>query len=472
MTATKEFEFATWAIIFILFTNMSAIAKQHYGVPGVIAGSFALLLLLPFGYYVLIRQEKLIFDYVLGLMFVFMAICMISSLFAKDLMVAFTWVGEFFVEGIVLYFLMINVIRSLDTLKRVIWVLMIAGSLLGGMSLYQEASGDYEQQFGGLGQRNVAEDWRGDPNLKQGTVLKERTKVRTSNRASGPIGDANRYAQNMLQLLPLAIFMLWQIRFPRWAKATAAVAVGLIFSAILLTYSRGAFVSILVLAFILTAMKYIKIRQALSGLLIILLLIAIVSPGYFVRMQTIFGVEGLVSETSEHKPDAVTRGRLTEMMAAGKAFLDHPLLGVGPHHYSKYYSIEYMNDPTIALRTLTTTRRAHSLYPELAAETGIFGFAVFMGIIFYILYRLLQERRRWLISRPDLAHLATAFVFSMVGYLCTAIFLHFSYQRYFWLFLALAGACVQILNSTNTSQAISAVNLRSSVPPTRYKNPA
>ena len=329
---------------------------------------------------------------------------------------------------------------------------MIAGSLLGGMSLYQEATGDYQQHFGGLAQRKNVEEWRGDPNLQQGTVLKKRTEVRSSNRATGPIGDANRYAQNMLMLLPLAIFMLWRIRFPRWAKVTTAVAVGLIFSGILLTYSRGAFVSILILAFILTALKYIKIRQALSGLLIILVLIAIVSPGYFVRMQTIFGVEGLVSETTEHKPDAVTRGRLTEMMAAGKAFLDHPLLGVGPHNYLNFYSIKYMNDPTIALRQLNYNRRAHSLYPELAAETGIFGFTAFMGIIFLMLYRLVNVRRLWSTSRPELAHLATAFIFSILGYLSTAIFLHLSYQRYFWLFLALAGAFVQILNSFAPNQ--------------------
>jgi hypothetical protein len=81
-------------------------------------------------------------------------------------------------------------------------------------------------------------------------------------------------------------------------------------------------------------------------------------------------------------------------------------------------------------------------------------------------------RRLWSTSRPELAHLATAFIFSILGYLSTAVFLHFSYQRFFWLFLALAGAFVQISHSSNTNQAISAVNLKSSAPPTRYKNPA
>jgi putative inorganic carbon (HCO3(-)) transporter len=397
---------------------------------------------------------------------------MASTLFAKDIMTALLWVVEYFLEGIILYFLVINVVRSIGTLRRVIGVLLIAGAILGGLSVYQETTGSYNTKFGGLAQRNTESMEEGHTSLEKGMTLKSKAKINVSNRAAGPLGDPNRYAQNMLLLLPLAIYMLWHVRFRRLLTISTAMGVGFIFSGLLLTYSRGAFVSLLILAFILTALRYIKVRHSLAGLLIILTLVAVVSPGYFARMQTIFGVEGLVSDTSEKKPDAVTRGRLTEMMAAGKAFLDHPLLGVGPHHYSKYYSIEYMNDPTIALRTLTTVRRAHSLYPELAAETGIFGFAVFMGIIFYTLYRLLQARRRWLTSRPDLSHLATAFIFSMVGYLSTAIFLHFSYQRYFWLFLALAGACVQILNSTNTSQAISAVNLRSSVPPTRYKNPA
>jgi hypothetical protein len=453
MPATKELEIATWAAIFILFTNIAALAKKFYGVPGAFAGSFALLLFLPLGYYIFIRHEKIILDHVLGLMFIFLGICMVSTIFSKDIMTALQWVGEYFLEGIVLYFLIINVVRSIDTLRRVIGVLLIAGAILGGLSLYQEATGSYNTKFGGLAQRNTESMEEVGTDLQKSTKIKSQEKINVSNRAAGPLGDPNRYAQNMLLLLPLAVFMLWHIRFRRLLTISTAVGVGFIFSGLLLTYSRGAFVSLLILAFILTALRYIKIRHSVAGLLIIILLVAAVSPGYFARMQTIFGVEGLISETSEKKPDAVTRGRLTEMMAAGKAFLDHPLLGVGPHHYSKFYSIEYMNDPTIALRQLTTVRRAHSLYPELAAETGVFGFTVFMGIIFLTLYRLLQERRRWLTSRPDLAHMATAFVFSIVGYLCTAIFLHFSYQRYFWLFLALAGACVQILKSTDTRQA-------------------
>ena len=44
---------------------------------------------------------------------------------------------DFFVEGLLLYFLLTNVIRTPLMLKRVVWVLLISGALIGGLSLYQ-----------------------------------------------------------------------------------------------------------------------------------------------------------------------------------------------------------------------------------------------------------------------------------------------------------------------------------------------
>lgn len=93
--------------------------------------------------------------------------------------------------------------------------------------------------------------------------------------------------------------------------------------------------------------------------------------------------------------------------------------------------------------------RAHNLFVELAAETGVFGMSVFAAIVVVAVRRLLHVRRRWVDSRPELARLATAFLISMTAYLGTGIFLHLSYQRYFWLMLALSSAAVRILTSEN-----------------------
>ncbi len=99
------------------------------------------------------------------------------------------------------------------------------------------------------------------------------------------------------------------------------------------------------------------------------------------------------------------------------------------------------------LKYLRTSRRAHSLYPELAAETGVIGLVSFMTIVLLIMYQLWQARRRWMQSRPDLANIATAFLLSIIAHLGTGVFLSLAYQRFYWLLLALAGAAIQIFHS-------------------------
>ncbi|MEJ2285436.1 MAG: hypothetical protein P8X85_17800, partial [Desulfobacterales bacterium] len=50
------------------------------------------------------------------------------------------------------------------------------------------------------------------------------------------------------------------------------------------------------------------------------------------------------------------------------------------------------------------------------------------------------------------SNLATGFLLSIIGYLTTAVFLHLSYIRYYFLILALAGAIIQIYK-TESSKA-------------------
>lgn len=436
-------ELATWLVVFALYINLGGIATQLYNVPLILAGSFSLLLAVPLANYLLVQRQAIIVDPIFKLMLAFLAAVLISSLTAKDELIALMWIAEFVLEGLVLYFLITNVVRSLDVLKRVLWVLMLVGVVLSSLTLYQEITLDYANNFGGLAQRTV-EDWTGkDQHLVQDSFIRTRTHVGGTNRSRGPIDDPNRYAQNLLMLVPLGLFLLWRARGV-W-KLTAALATLLIFSGVLLTYSRGAFVAVLLIFGVLTVMGYVSLRRGASVLGAFLALSLLVAPGYFVRLQSILGVQGLVSESASVQPDQVTRGRLTEMAAAFNVFRDHPLIGVGPGQYLRFYSREYMSDPDIALRKLHKDRRAHTLYFELAAETGIIGLSLFITIVVVAMRRLLRVRRRWLTERPELAQLAMAFFVAILAYLGTAVFLHFSFQRYFWLMLALSSAAYRLL---------------------------
>jgi O-antigen ligase len=104
-----------------------------------------------------------------------------------------------------------------------------------------------------------------------------------------------------------------------------------------------------------------------------------------------------------------------------------------------------MSKDDISFKRITTTRRSHNLYLELAAETGILGFTTFIAIVLIILWQLSRARRMIGDTQLELANTAAALMIAIIGYLGTGAFLSFSYQRYYWLIIALAGATVQII---------------------------
>jgi O-antigen ligase len=175
-----------------------------------------------------------------------------------------------------------------------------------------------------------------------------------------------------------------------------------------------------------------------------LLLVAL--PQYWKRLETI-GASAQVFDSSgetsagQAEADGAVRRRVTEMLAAVRVFLDHPVVGVGPGLF-KSYAEEYGNEG--GLRRIEGGRRAHSLYLEIAAETGVFGLALFLAAIAATLAGLAAARRVCRVSDPELAELATAYLLALVCYLSTGIFLHLAYMRYFYLVLALGGAVAQV----------------------------
>jgi O-antigen ligase len=345
------------------------------------------------------------------------------------------------------YFLVLNAVRRLPNLRRAIWTLLVVGAILGSMSVYQELTHRYDQQFAGLAQRNL-ERGQGLDEPSSGTLLRKRDTIYVANRAAGPIGDPNRYAQILIVLLPLGLFRVRDER-SRALKLAAAGATLLVLCGILLSYSRGGFITLVMLLVALIALGYVRLRHVALGLVVVTVLAALVAPGFMGRIGSIGGVAGLLSdrETRTTAADGATRGRLTEMLAALNVFLDYPAVGVGPGQFTPYYSQDYMDQPEVAFRAVRGPRRAHSLYFELAAETGIVGLVSFLAIVMVSLARLWRARRRWAREQPELSHLAAGFWLALVAYLGTAVFLQLAYQRYFFLLLALAGATVQILKS-------------------------
>jgi hypothetical protein len=402
-----------------------------------------------------VRQKGVAIDRPFLLMILFLAAVLASAMLAKDVELAFSWILTYLLEGVVLYFLIINSIRRLETLRTVIWTLMFVASVLSTLGVYQEVTHSYHLKFGGLMERNLEHGLGNETDSSEG-FGRSREKILISNRATGPAGGPNRFAQNLLFVLPLAMMQMWSER-KKSLKIAAGVATLLILCGVFLTYSRGGFLALVVLMAIMILLGYLRIRHFVLGFGLVLFLVSVLAPGYLTRMDTMRGMNRFTEDIGEKKSgDGAIRGRLTEMLAALNVFLDYPLLGVGPGHYSPYYSIEYMSNPRIAFRALDTTRRAHSLYFELAAETGVIGLALFLAMILHVLRALWGLRRRWMQTRSDLANLATGLFLGLLMYYTTGLFLHLSFQRYYWLFFGMAAAAIQLLRQAEGEEAAAA----------------
>src|SRR5258708_9373720 len=182
----------------------------------IVLGAIALLLFVPLVHRLLIRKEQFIFDRGFVLMVAFFGALVTSSLFARHGRLAGARVAGYLVEGLVPYFLLTNVVRDFSTLRRATWALLLAGSLMGGLTVYQRATHTEDRIYGGMAQMgtDVTLTASGQERSLRPSGPTERGGAAGLLRAAGPIVEANRYAQVLFCLLPLAVPMI-RTRSPR-----------------------------------------------------------------------------------------------------------------------------------------------------------------------------------------------------------------------------------------------------------------
>lgn len=420
-------------VVIIVFTNAASIAVNFHNVPYIIGFTFPLMLVIPLAHYLIVRRQKLFSSRIFILIFLFLAVQLIGAIFSSRPDIVLDSVITTAMEGLVLFILLFNSIRNIRVLKLSIWALLISGAFLGFLSLYQQVTGTFDNSYAGFAQVSNAAFGTGVETL-QGEVLQPRL--------AGPLGDQNYYAQFMLMVIPLGLFRFWSER-SNLLRILAGIATAFVSLGVALTFSRGAAVGFILMLGIIIALRYIKLYQILIIALGLILVLKAV-PQYGTRLSSLDILSGIFSSNSStaiQSADPATKSRITEMSAAALVFTDYPLLGVGAGMYKHYY-LEYAEK--VGLRVKQGPRAAHDLYVEIAAETGIFGILIFLGILFISLFDLARLRTMTLQSRPDLANLATGFILAIITFMTTGVFLSLAYERYFWLLIALAAASVNV----------------------------
>lgn len=431
----------TLVFIFLLITNLAVIANKFHNVPFIISASFPLLLIIPLLFLILLRREQIIITPVFVMMIGFLLVHIIGTLVAVNMSEAFSNVITYVIEAIMIYFLLVNVIRTRTVLHNVLIVLFIATIALGIFPIIQFMTNTTDNNYGGLAQ---IED---EPGFTTSTSAIGTT---SQVRYSGAIGEKNRFAQVMFVLMMIALPHAFQSD-TRYLRLLASITVAVAGIAGILAFSRGAAVGIPLAFIIAVFFRMFSIRQIITLVIVVMIMLAAV-PQYTIRIMsisslpTLFGIE--TNSTQSGQPDGALEGRITEMLAAYIIFAEHPIVGVGPGMF-QYYVQDVGNQ--LGIRRLEGARRSHSLYLDILSNTGALGFVLFSMIIITLLRQLHHVHHYWHKQDIFLRNMATGFYLAIVTYLMIGIFLHFAYIRYFWTIIALASVVVQIAKQLEMS---------------------
>jgi O-antigen ligase len=416
---------ATLVVVAILYSNAGVIAVRFHDVPSFAAAAVPMLLIPPLAAFIVLERRPIVITSAFPWIAVFLLIHLVSGILSVDAGTAFDTVVIFVVEGIGLYFLITNVVRTREVIIAIVWILLAIGAFLGALSFYQDATGTYDNVYLGFAQPSeatVSEDENG-----LGTIAQYRL--------AGNIGEKNRYAQIMLMLVPLGLFMAIGER-SRIRRLLALGAAGVTSLGVALTFSRGAAIGFVLLFGIMFLMGYLKWKHMLAVVLGAAIVLAAV-PVYTERLAELVAVSESVGTTGIDQADGAIQSRVTEGLAALLAWADHPIIGVGPGEFPQYYR-QYAE--VVGIRVLARDREAHNLYLGMAAELGLVGLTVFLIILGLTFRDMARARRAVRPYDPLMADITTGFMLAIVAYLATGIFLHMSFIRYFWLILALAAA--------------------------------
>lgn len=238
-----------------------------------------------------------------------------------------------------------------------------------------------------------------------------------TDRASGPVSDANDLAFVLLAALPLALGLRRPGASPgAWDYAAAILAIGL-----LATFSRGALVGLLAMVVFAAATRLVRPRD-LVGLLGLLL-----AMGSLVVLTQ----RDRVLEALDHKA-AVAGQNVTDRLdlwdAATRMVLDRPLVGHGPGSFALEVEGYALGLPGTGPARLDVV---HNTFLEVAVELGLLGLALLVALL------LSAGRQSWLAWRarrhPGAAAIATA----LVGCSVAACFVSEQFALPLWLLMAL-----------------------------------
>jgi O-antigen ligase len=427
LVSVRRLELGLFFLVAFTYAHAFEVMNEHAGVPSLRIP--LVLLLLAVAFFVHEPDEALLGrsgEVAIAAFGAYGALLLASSVWAEDSHAALRAATAYGKDMLVVVAVLV-LVRSRRALALAIWALVGTALVLGGLTLVQRLL-HLDQTFLGFAKAPVQE--------LSGT--KEVT------RAVGPIGSPNAYAQMLVVVIPLALGRFLHERHLA-LRLLALVASIVSIIAVALTFSRGGFLGLAAVV-VVSFLVLFRLRPALlilgAAVLSLALLLPIAfSSSYTSRLRTI--TEALPGQ-STNSADPSIKARAAFRHISLEMWLDHPFVGAGfanfPVRYNEY-NRRVGTDPALG-------NSPHSLVPEVAAETGILGLALWTLLLLAALRSLLRVRR-WAAAEAqrDVRTLVDALLISLIGFQVTSLFLAGAYPMLYWLLLAICFSVPQAVSA-------------------------
>jgi len=244
------------------------------------------------------------------------------------------------------------------------------------------------------------------------------------------LGDNNHVAVAMLLLVPVLIALSQTAERKIVKYGYIFIAIGVIYRA-LSTYSRGGFLTLLVICFIFWLRSRYKVRVLLIAVLLAAVILPTFPQRFWDRMDTI--------TYSRDEQDASVQGRLILWEIAWTMAKQNPIFGIGHNGFKRaYLNFDEDHNKSIAV---------HSAWFGILSEWGFPGLIIFFSFYFYSVISCAKVRKKCK-NRPELKSLliySNSIETSIIAGAAGITFLAFHYQEIIWHYFALAAVTHQII---------------------------
>jgi O-antigen ligase len=267
-------------------------------------------------------------------------------------------------------------------------------------------------------------------------------------RAEGASGNPNFFAMVELFALPLVLAMAAEVRRRLVRLGLYAVVFVIIFS-VFASLSRGGFltlVSVAVAALILPARTFFQSRAHKAFVL------ALIAAGTFIAFRAESG--SLAPRVASiFAKDQTGAGRTNVWRGAWTSIQERPILGLGYGSFISEANELMLRTPGVDLTNQTLRRRglyAHSAYIETAAEIGIPGLILFLGMLISTGRAFWRTAvRAQAAGAPYVMRIANASLISLVGWSIASLFASSETARPLWILIGMSLALPGLIERDN-----------------------